>query len=631
MTAHPLDPLSPAELEAVVQALTLDRGLDHRHLIAMVQLDEPSKAAVLAWRLGDPIDRAARVTVWNRAEGVVSEAIVGIVGLDCSVRSWIDIPGALSPVLSTEANEAMAAARADVRVLSGLRARGIHSIDDVHLETWPFGSQVPAGVDDSRRLVWTPMWHRPTPDANVYAHPISALHAIVDLDTGEVVAVEDDPTIPTPTTPGPYRADHTGADVHLLDLAIVQKDGVSFSVDGWGVVWERWKLRVGFCQREGLIIHDVRFDDAGIERRIAHRMSIAELVIPYGDPTPAAHRKQAFDTGEFGLGNYTNSLTLGCDCLGEIVYLDVAVVTPEGGVREIPRAICLHEEDFGILWKHTDETGHVEVRRGRRFVVSSIVTVNNYEYGYFWYFYQDGSIEFEAKLTGIVLTIAGEPGVEHPSATELEPGLLAPFHQHILCARLDLDVDGNTNTVVEVDSVAHPLGPRNPSGAAYEITETPLLNESNAQRLIDPMAGRFWKVVNPEKPNHVGHPVGYKLVPGHTTYPMAQRESVIGQRAGFMYHHLWVTPNERAERYPAGDYPFQHAGGAGLPQWTAANRDLEATDVVVWYVFGTNHIPRTEDWPVMPVERTGFHLKPSGFFRRSPGIDVGRYTTGPCH
>ena len=77
-----------------------------------------------------------------------------------------------------------------------------------------------------------------------------------------------------------------------------------------------------------------------------------------------------------------------------------------------------------------------------------------------------------------------------------------------------------------------------------------------------------------------------------------------------------------SEKYPAGDYPFQHPGGAGLPEWTKANRNIENEDVVLWYVFGTNHIPRTEDWPVMPVEKTGFHLKPSGFFARSPGIDV---------
>ena len=627
MPPHPLDPLSPGELDAIVSALRTAGLIDHRHLISMLQLHEPPKPEVLAWRPGDAATRAARVTLWDRSAAAISEIVITVTG---EIVSSTAVPGALSPVLTTEAEEALDAARNDSRVLEALRQRGITDINEVHLETWPFGAEIPEGIDSSRRLIWTPMWHRPEPGANVYAHPICDLFAIVDLDTGEVVAVENELTIPIPATPGPYRASETGANVELRDLAITQQDGPSCTVEGWAVEWERWKFRVGFDQREGLLIHDVRFVDEGLERRIAYRLSIAELVIPYGDPSPGAHRKQAFDTGEFGLGNYTNSLTLGCDCLGEIIYLDVAITDPLGEVREIPQAICMHEEDFGILWKHTDETGHVEVRRSRRFVVSSIVTVNNYEYGYFWYFYQDGSIEFEAKLTGIVLTIAGQSGVEHPSSTELEPGLLAPYHQHIFCARLDLDVDGGPNTVVEVESVAHPLGPDNPYGNSYVTRETVLARESEAKRLVDPFAGRYWKVSNPSSVNQVGKPVAYKLVPGGTTYPMALRDSVIGRRAGFMYHHLWVTPRQDNERYPAGDYPFQHAGGAGLPTWTAADRALDNTDVVLWYVFGTNHIPRVEDWPVMPVERVGFHLKPNGFFRRSPAIDVAP-SKAVCH
>ena len=123
--------------------------------------------------------------------------------------------------------------------------------------------------------------------------------------------------------------------------------------------WERWSLRVSIDQREGLVLHQVSFRDGEQVRPIAHRLSIAELVIPYGDPHDGVYRKNAFDTGEYGLANYTNSLTLGCDCLGEIRYLDAAVTDADGTVREIPNAICMHEEDFGLLWKHVDEVGTV--------------------------------------------------------------------------------------------------------------------------------------------------------------------------------------------------------------------------------------------------------------------------------
>ena len=616
---HPLDPLSAQELKNVVQHARNIWKLDHRHLFAMVQLHEPSKEVINNWKNSDQVERAAKITLWNSATSTVIEAVITVEGKQIS---FTEIPGAKAPILSTESEKAIKAAKADKRIIAALKDRGIENLDQVHMETWPIGAQIPKDLDDGRRLIWTPMWQRPTEFANLYAHPINGLHAIVDLDSGEVVFVENTEIIPIPQTPGPYRENQTGANIKLKDLAIVQSEGPSFSLEGWKVNWERWNLRVGFCQREGLVIHDVKFKDQDKERKIAHRLSIAELVIPYGDPSQGAYRKNAFDTGEFGLGNYTNSLTLGCDCLGEIVYLDAAVTTPNGSIKEIPNAICMHEEDNGILWKHVDADGHTEVRRGRRFVVSSIVTVNNYEYGYFWYFYQDGTIEFEAKLTGIVLTVADAIGKDHPSATELEPGLWAPYHQHILCARLDLDIDGEKNSVLEVESFAHPQGEKNPYGGAYETRETLFTKEKESQRVIDPFSGRYWKIVNEQVKNHMDHPVGYKLIPGHTTFPLALPESTIGKKAGFMYKHLWVTKNNDSEKYPAGDYPFQHPGGAGLPEWTKANRNIENEDVVLWYVFGTNHIPRTEDWPVMPVERTGFHLKPSGFFARSPGIDV---------
>ena len=616
---HPLDPLSAQELKNVVQHARNIWKLDHRHLFAMVQLHEPSKEVINNWKNSDQVERAAKITLWNSATSTVIEALITVEGKEIS---FTEIPGAKAPILSTESEKAIKAAKADKRIIAALKDRGIENLDQVHMETWPIGAQIPKDLDDGRRLIWTPMWQRPTEFANLYAHPINGLHAIVDLDSGEVVFVENTEIIPIPQTPGPYRENQTGANIKLKDLAIVQSEGPSFSVEGWKVNWERWNLRVGFCQREGLVIHDVKFKDQDKERKIAHRLSIAELVIPYGDPSQGAYSKNAFDTGEFGLGNYTNSLTLGCDCLGEIVYLDAAVTTPNGSIKEIPNAICMHEEDNGILWKHVDADGHTEVRRGRRFVVSSIVTVNNYEYGYFWYFYQDGTIEFEAKLTGIVLTVADAIGKDHPSATELEPGLWAPYHQHILCARLDLDIDGEKNSVLEVESFAHPQGEKNPYGGAYETRETLFTKEKESQRVIDPFSGRYWKIVNEQVKNHMDHPVGYKLIPGHTTFPLALPESTIGKKAAFMYKHLWVTKNNDSEKYPAGDYPFQHPGGAGLPEWTKANRNIENEDVVLWYVFGTNHIPRTEDWPVMPVERTGFHLKPSGFFARSPGIDV---------
>ena len=322
------------------------------------------------------------------------------------------------------------------------------------------------------------------------------------------------------------------------------------------------------------------------------------------------------------MGLLANSLSLGCDCLGDIHYLDAHFCDAEGAVIEIPQAICIHEEDFGISWKHSDfRTQQTEARRLRRLVVSFICTVGNYEYGVYWYFYQDGRIENEIKLTGILSTGALDTGEETAYGTKLGDHLYGPNHQHFFCTRLDMTVDGLANSVVEIDTVQAPPE-ENPYGNAFRGQTTVLATEQQAKRRIDPLAARYWKVVSNDATNKMGTPTGYKLIAGENCMPFATEESSIKARAGYMWNHLWVTPYAEDERWPAGTYPNQSAGGEGLPAWTAADRSVENTDVVVWYTMGHNHLPSLEDWPVMPVACIGFTLKPSGFFDYSPVMDL---------
>ena len=289
----------------------------------------------------------------------------------------------------------------------------------------------------------------------------------------------------------------------------------------------------------------------------------------------------------------------------------------------LERGICVHEEDYGILWKHVDlQTGDSEVRRSRRLVISSIATVGNYEYGFYWYLYLDGTIQLEVKLTGIMSTMGIAPGDEPAHATVVAPGLAAPVHQHLFCARLDIDVDGPENEVYEVDSVALPDGPDNPWSNAFAARRTLLRSERDTQRSIDPARSRSWLVVNPQARNRLGQPPGYRLHPGPAPTLLASPQSSVGRRAGFATRNLWVTPYAPDERRPAGDHPNQSKGGDGLPRWTSADRSLMATDVVLWHTFGITHVPRPEDWPVTPVEYCGFHLVPFGFFDGNPALDV---------
>jgi primary-amine oxidase len=487
-------------------------------------------------------------------------------------------------------------------------------------------------------------WVKDHPDDHSYNRPVEGLIALVDLDTMEVLRVDDYGVTPLPPKTGNYTPDALtnpdnvpyfpdGLRKDVRPLTISQPEGSSFQVDGHTVRWQKWSFRIGFTPREGLVLYTIGYEDGGRVRPILYRASLSELFIPYGDPHPTHYRKQVFDMGEYGIGKLANSLALGCDCLGEIRYFDGVINNSDGEPVTIRNAICLHEEDYGILWKHTGfRTGKVEVRRSRRLVVSSIMTVGNYDYGFFWYFYQDGTIQYEAKLTGVISNGAIAPGEKPTHGTLVAPGVYGPNHQHFFNVRLDLMVDGPNNTVYEVNSEAVPRGEANPHGNAWITTARPLTTEAEAQRTVNPLSARYWTIANPSVHNGVGEPVAYKLMPGDNVLPFSQPDAHAITRAGFATKHLWVTPYHPDERYAAGDYPNQHPGGAGLPAYTAANRSLENTDVVLWYTFGAHHVPRPEEWPVMPVAYIGFHLKPLGFFDGNPALDVppARPAHGDC-
>ena len=452
-----------------------------------------------------------------------------------------------------------------------------------------------------------------------WAHPVEGLVVHIDLTAGSVIRIDDEGDVPVPAGHGNYYPEVQGAArTTLKPIEITQPEGPSFAVTGSLVEWENWSMRVSFNAREGLVLHDVAFDG----RSVLSRASVPEMVVPYGDTAPGRFWISYFDAGEYLLGKNANHLELGCDCLGVIRYLDGYVADDHGHPVRIPNVVCMHEEDYGILWKHTDLAGRSDVRRSRRFVVSYFSTIGNYDYGFYWHFYLDGSIEVVAKATGIVFAGAGEPGVRQKHATELAPGVFAPVHQHLFCARLDVAIDGDENRLFEIDAQRIPMGPDNPFGNAFTWSETQLSSESTAQRDADSSVARAWEVQSTSRTNHVGRPTAYHLIPQPTALLMADPESSVAARAAFATRHLWATQHEQGQIWPAGRYPNAHQGGSGLPEYTAGDRSLDGEDIVLWHTFGLTHFPRPEDWPIMPVDYAGFWFKPNGFLDQNPAMDV---------
>jgi len=620
---HPLDPLSADEFRQASSILRRDKGLSDRWRFASIELREPSKQVVHDFVPGSAVRREAIVVCWNRDDGQTYKAIVSLT--DDGLVTWEHCPGIQPNITVDEWHEADVALRSHPRVVETLARRGIADTSTVVMDTWAYrGALVPQRYRD-RRVGWVDVWYRSAQGSNPYANPVNGLHFVIDLNQMQLLEVEDSFEIDKPTVMGEYvpqlvpdqepRSD-------LTPLEIKQPDGVSFTMEGNELRWQKWSLRLGFNYREGPVIHCVSYRDGDRVRMIAHRLSFAEMVVPYRDPTVDHYRRTAYDIGEWGLGFMTTSLELGCDCLGEVVYQDAVLHDSKGEPYTIKNAICLHEEDNAVLWKHVDATYGAEVRRMRRMVVSAHVTVANYEYLVYWRFYQDGNIECEVRATGIMVTTHFNEGQQPPYGTLVDERTYAPYHQHFIVARLDLDVDGESNTVHMSESEPAPIGPDNPYGLALVQRNEPIRTEKEGVQDYSWATQRTWKVVNPDSLNALGTPAAYKLVPTGALPALMDPASPVFRGAQAIGHTVWVTQFSDTERWPCGEFVNQSETDTGLPAWVEQNRSIESTDVVLWYVFGIHHVTRVEDWPVMPVDIVSFWLKPFGFFDRNPALDV---------
>ncbi|MDJ0396418.1 primary-amine oxidase [Rhodococcus sp. G-MC3] len=627
---HPLSTLTADEID-IARTVLVEAGAvgDDTRFVYMA-LDEPDKSVVHAFETGDAIERRLRVLLLDRATGIGTDYIVSVTTHDIVEQTSLDAANdGHVPILDAEFEDIESLMLNSEPWLAAMKKR---SIDPAKVRAVPLSAGVFGHEDEiGHRIVRVLAFFQEDEADLPWAHPIDGVVAYVDLTERSVVKVVDEIELAVPAERGEWNAAPHASPTRtdLKPIEITQPEGASFSVDGNEISWADWKFKFGFDVREGLTLHQLSFADDGTERPVIYRASIAEMVVPYADPSPVRYWQNYFDQGEYLFGRYTNALELGCDCLGEIKYFDVIIADETGHPKLMKNAICLHEEDYGILWKHTDMfNGMAETRRSRRLVISFFLTIGNYDYGFYWYLYLDGTIELEAKATGIVFTSAyrGEDGY----STEMAPGLGAPFHQHLFSARLDMEVDGNTNTVTEVDAVPVPMGPENPWGNAFRAQKTTITSESNGQRMADNSKARVWHITNPEKQNRLGQDVGYALHPEGQPVLLADPSSSIARRAAFATKHLWVTPYAKDERYPAGDFVNQHPGDSGLPAFVAGGRDVEGKDLVLWHTFGLTHFPRPEDWPVMPVDYAGFKLKPVGFFDRNPTLNSPASTATHC-
>ncbi|MBU7586598.1 MAG: primary-amine oxidase [Nostoc sp. TH1S01] len=622
--SHPLTPLTETEITTAVEVIKKDKSLSDMAVFSIVALQEPDKQEVVNFTPNKEFQRQAFVVVYERSQNKTYEGVVDL--KKQSLNSWKEITNVQPALTYTECNLTSQAVKADERWQKAMQRRGIKDFDDVKVSCWAPGILSKQEETKGDRLARGLSYYQGD-NWNYYGSPIEGVLATVNLNTGKVVSFIDRGILPFSKENWNYDFKSLGK---LLTppklLKILQPYGKTFQINGNEISWQGWKFRYLMHPRDGLVLYLVNYQDGENIRPVLYRGSLSEMVVPYGDPDPTWSFRNAFDVGEYNFGVLANALELGKDIPENGILLDAIFANEQGEPVTMPRVVGIYERDNGILWKHYGyDTQRNDVRRNRELVLTITATIDNYDYSLNWIFHQDGTLEVQNELSGIVLaqgTNLETESFDNSNGRLLAKNIFGVNHQHFFNYRLDMDVDGQANSVTEMNVNSVPISGKNPIGNAIAVENTPLTTENAAVRDVDTKHNREWMISSTDKKNTLGVGSAYMLMPTGNTIFFPTEGAEIRKRAEFATHHFWVTKYKPDELYAGGNYPNQSQPKEGLPKYIADDESLTNEDIVVWYTMGMTHVPRPEDWPVMPVHRVGFKLFPRGFFSRNPVINL---------
>ena len=613
--ADALDPLTADEIQTTFKVIERSKALASGTFFPIVKLDEPAKAQA-GWEPRKPFARRAFANVFDSRANALYEAVVDL--KTEKLVSWTPRPGQQPAVYLSEYAAADALVHDYAPFKQAMRARSIDPAD-VYVDVWAPGDSPSAAAPGTRLLRMLAFYRGPLP--NPYDRPIEGVVVTADMNQGKVVDFVDSGARPVDTTTS-GSAKSPGND--LNPLVVTQPNGPSFRIDGHDVSWLNWRFRVDYSPREGIVLDRVGWEQDHVVRPIIYRLALSEIYVPYGLPEANWAWRSAFDVGEYNLGQFAVEQQKNVDVPENAVFLGGVLAGDTGsagGSYELPNAIAIYERDGGSLWQRTDPTTFArDGRLARELVVKAAYFIGNYTYEEEFVFHQDGSIDTHVNATGTTLN----QGIRAPSdgnryGTPVTPIVAAPNHQHFIAFRIDFDVDGADNRVVEEDIVSAPSA----TGNAFAAVETPLTTEQ--PRDANPSLSRNWVIESASKENALGEPTAYELESGDTALPRQRADFPALQRAPFAQHPFWVTRYHDGELYASGDYPNLGRAGAGLSAY-ADSESVDGGDVVVWYTLALTHHPRVEDYPVMPNDRLGFRIVPDGFFDRNPALEAPEQT-----
>ncbi|XP_061345547.1 primary amine oxidase-like [Gastrolobium bilobum] len=625
---HPLDPLTKEEI-TLVQTIVLKTYPTSKNRLAFhyIGLDDPDKAAVLKWQSLKPtlitIPRKAFVIAMINSQS--HEILIDLKArriLSDNVHS-----GHGFPTLSIEEQSAVIELPPKYGpFIESVKKRGLN-MSEVVCSAFTMGWFGEA----SRRTVRVDCFMKES-SPNIWVRPITGITIVADLDNMKIVEYGDRGVEPVPTAENTeYRASFLkppfGPKQH--SMATHQPQGPGFQINGHSVSWANWKFHIGFDVRAGAIISLASIYDLEKHksRRVLYRGYISELFVPYQDPTEEFYFKTFFDAGEFGFGLSTVSLEPNRDCPPNAQFIDTYIHTGDGSPSLLKNAVCVFEQYGDIMWRHT-ETGipnepFVESRTEVNLIVRSVVTVGNYDNIIDWEFKASGSIKPAIALSGI-LEIKGADIKHKNEIKEEQHGSLVSansigiYHDHFYIYHLDLDIDGVENSFEKTTLKTVRVTDGSSKRKSYWTTESEFAKtESDAKIIIGETPSEL-AIVNPNKQTSVGNDVGYRLIPALPAHPLLTEDDYPQIRGAFSNYNVWVTPYNRTEKWAGGLYVDHSNGEDTLAVWTKKNRDIVNKDIVMWHVVGIHHVPYQEDFPMMPLLKTGFELRPTNFFERNP-------------
>lgn len=390
---HPFLSLQADEIEATSAAIKAKHtGKDI--LFRSIGIKEPNRSACVAFLQGKgpAPPRRSYISYQLKGEPTVFEDIIELSseGKSAVIKSSDLGTTTFPPATNLDMHRLEEIVMGDELVQAEIKRLKLPEGAVVQPEPWPYGTE--SMTPEKRQYqVWMFLKSldpkaRDHPSSNHFAHPLDFSVVVDDLTmkvlrierlpmTAEEIHVNEEVAAAREWQPNPDAEYASELQPKLRDdlkpIHISQPEGVSFKVseEDEVVEWQKWRFHLDFNWREGVVLRDVTYDG----RPVFYRLSLAEMTVPYGDPRVPYHRKSAYDLGEGGAGCTANNLELGCDCLGAIRYFDRWINDHEGKPLTLENAICMHEVDNGIGWKHTNyRNGRAEVTRNRELVIQTV-------------------------------------------------------------------------------------------------------------------------------------------------------------------------------------------------------------------------------------------------------------------